>query len=392
MTETFTKYSKPKVLAYSKNIDRYNTSDVDLIKVDKITSKLINKLDPDVIFTDLGDTNNLAELVGNNLNVRRKWVELPEVSDIGIHQTAVLNTLVKYDDVISIFTSAYNTKEDILKTYQSLVSQTYSNWEWVIVDDSTDNDVTYKILKSIEDLDSRVKVYSFKEKSGGCIGEAKYRAAMLCSGSYLVELDHDDYLTEDCLELLVEAYNKNPECGFIYSDAVEVDQYGNSNTYPDGFAFGYSHHYEAVYKNKVYYPSVAPALNPKSIRHIVSVPNHVRTWRTSVYRQIGGHNRRMRIADDYELIVRTFLATRFMHIPKLLYIQNFDGNNSQDAGGNRADIQIRVKEIAQFYSKQIKDRFEELGGHDFCYGIHLDELYNTVHDPNTKSYHLTFEL
>jgi glycosyltransferase involved in cell wall biosynthesis len=392
IAEKFSNYSKPKVLAFSKNINKYNQSDIELIKVNELKNEDIIKLNPDLIITDRDNKLGLKELEGNNLNLRRKWVTLPKKSNIGLHESAILNNLIRYTDLISIFTSAYNIKEKILKTYESLIKQSYSNWEWVIVDDSTDNGVTYKVLKRISDNDSRVKVYSFNEKSGGCIGEAKYRAAMLCNGEYLVELDHDDYLIEDCLELLVKGYQENPDCGFVYSDAAEVDQYGNSNTYPEGFAYGYSHHYESIYKGKAYYPSVAPALNPKSIRHIVSVPNHVRSWRASVYHQLRGHNRRMRIADDYELMVRTFLVTRWLHVPKMLYLQNFDGGNSQDAGGNRADIQIRVKEIVGFYSNQISKRFKELGGHDFCHGIPLNEIYNTVHDPNTPSFHKILQL
>lgn len=391
MTETFSTYSKPKILACSNNINNYDQSNIEVIKVEEIKNEVINYLNPDLIITDKNATKE-KELLGNNINIGRKWLELPEKSNIGLHESAVLCSLTKHNDLISIFTPVFNIKEKILKTYESLVSQTYSNWEWVLIDDSNDFDQTYTILKTISNNDSRVKVYKFRENSRGCIGEVKYRAAMLCNGEYLVELDHDDYLTFDCLELLVKGYRENPECGFVYSDAAEVDRFGNSNQYPDGFAMGYGKHYETTYKGKLYYPSVAPPLNPVTIRHIVSVPNHIRSWRASVYHDLRGHNRQMRIADDYELIVRTFLKTKWLHIPKMLYIQNFDGENSQDKGGNRADIQIRVREISEFYSDKIKQRFDELGGFDFCYKIPIPDLYGIRFDPNTPSFHKTMNI
>ena len=52
-------------------------------------------------------------------------------------------------------------------------------------------------------------------------------------------------------------------------------------------------------------------------------------WVRHFYFGIGGHNKFMRIADDYELLVRSFLYTRFTHIPVCCYAQRFDGNNSQ---------------------------------------------------------------
>ena len=76
-------------------------------------------------------------------------------------------------------------------------------------------------------------------------------------------------------------------------------------------------------------------------------------------------DRRLTIADDYELIVRTFLKTRMVRIPKLLYLQFYHNNNTQNA--TRADIQRRVKSIKDFYNKKIYERFIELGVRDWAY-------------------------
>ena len=97
-------------------------------------------------------------------------------------------------------------------------------------------------------------------------------------------------------------------------------------------------------------PANQQNINPKTIRHIVGVPNHVRAWRRSTYFEIGGHNRSLTIADDFELVIRSFLYSKICKIPKLSYIQflynNQGGRNTHDL--SRADIQRRVRTITQY--------------------------------------------
>jgi GT2 family glycosyltransferase len=212
-------------------------------------------------------------------------------------------------------------------------------------------------------------VYSFSKKTGGIIGEAKYRAAMLCDGEYLMELDHDDYLLPDAVELMVKAFTEYPDAGYVYSDCVECDMELNSMCYGDDFAFSYGSYYKQTYNDKELDVCACVPVNPKTIRHIVGVPNHFRSWRRSTYHALGGHNRKLTIADDYEITVRAFLMTRFVRIPKCCYLQFYDGNNTQnsDGGRTRKDIQRRVRSIADKYNEDIKNRFEEVGMTDWAY-------------------------
>jgi len=97
----------------------------------------------------------------------------------------------------------------------------------------------------------------------------------------------------------------------------------------------------------------------------VGVPNHTRAWRRDTYFAVGGHNRNLPIADDYELIIRTFLHTTFVKIPKLGYLQFMHASNSQDV--SRKDIQRKVKSIMYHYNDKIAERFTELGVKDWVY-------------------------
>lgn len=354
----------------------YESYDLNVLylKDDKDINEHIVSFNPDCIITTGASSQVYPNIMLLPIDIRRRWLNLPDSKSDEIGEMAyrcAMNYILSYetDDLISFFTPVYNTGETLLRTYESVKNQTYINWEWVIVNDSNDDGKTLKIAEELAANDARIKVYDFKRKSGGLIGEVKYRAACMCNGAYLAELDHDDYLLPDCAFNLVEAFKKYPEVGFVYSDCAEVDQNWNSLTYSDGFAFGYGKYETQFVMGKLMKVYISMNINPKTIRHIVGVPNHIRVWKKSVYHQIGGHNRRLSIADDYELMVRTFLATKLLRIPKIGYLQFIyaDENAANTHNTARADIQRRVRTIAAFYNEKIKQRFEELGVRDWAY-------------------------
>jgi glycosyltransferase involved in cell wall biosynthesis len=343
----------------------YRTNDDNL-------SEDLHTINPDAILTYSDDWSKFKNLSSQPLDVRSRWIHVGEINEStgeSAYQCAMSYILSQNNpkDLVSYFTPIYNIGEKLKQTYQSLQNQTNYNWEWVLVNDSTDGGITLKVAEDIAKNDNRVKVYDFRRKSGGIVGESKYRAAMLCRGDILAEFDHDDYLMPTCTQTLLDAKNKYPECGFYYTDCVEIDNNWNSLTYGDGFAFGYGHYREEIVFGKPMQVAMSFNINPKTIRHIVGVPNHVRAWRRDAYFNAGCHNRRLSIADDYELVIRTFLTTKLLRIPKLEYLQfiHNDGGNTHNL--SRADIQRRVRTIAHHYNDRIKSRFEELGLKDWAY-------------------------
>lgn len=338
---------------------------------DRDVNTVLSEFKPDGVIT-LGDSwEKYTKLSGCNLETRRKWIHLEHInSDTGeiifnCLNKSMLDPFYKETPLVSIFTPIFNTKEVLWRSYESLKRQTYTNWEWIMVNDSSDGGKTLKIALEIQKNDPRVKVYDFREKTGGIVGESKYRAASLCSGQYLIEFDHDDILLPDAVQMTVDAFQKYPDCKFVYSDCAEIDQNHISLTYGNDFAFGYGSYRDEEFDGRIYKAVNTQNINPKTIRHIVGVPNHLRAWDRFFYHSIGGHNRNLSIADDYELIVRSFLNTKFVRIPKMLYLQFFHNSNTQN--DSRKDIQRRVRVISSHYNLKIKQRFEELGVVDWAY-------------------------
>jgi O-antigen biosynthesis protein len=276
----------------------------------------------------------------------------------------------------SIFTPTYKTGDRIFRAYQSLKDQTFQDWEWVVVDDSPENDNdTWNKLQEIASQDHRVKTQRIYPLTGGNVGLAKHRAGMLCEGKWLVELDHDDALLPHCLQECYDASLAYPDAGFIYSDFtspyeddgyVMYDRYTTPDWYarPDNyFCFGYAGHEWEEFEGKRYLRTFYPEINPRTIRFNISMPNHVRIWRKDVYHQIGGHNKQLPVADDLELIIRTFLATKMLHVKKMLYIQYHSRNSTVD--NNSVNINRLSRLIRDHYDKAIHERIIELGGQDW---------------------------
>lgn len=319
-----------------------------------------------------GEMTNFSNLMRAPFDIRRRWLHYRRVEDlvrVGRETYDCIITDVtkprKSTPLVSVFTPAYRSGDRIMRPYNSLRRQTHVDWEWVIIDDSDDDGKTFKDLTKLAMSDHRIQVFKPHRHSGN-IGELKRRAANLGRGSILVELDHDDELTIDGLSLVVGAFEKYPDAGFAYTDCAEVFEAGGNATYPVGWGFGYGKSYDVIYDGKQYIAQRAPLINPKTIRHIVSSPNHIRAWQRDFYNDVGGHSHLLHVADDYELCVRTFLHTRMVKIEKLGYIQYYNQVGNTQRKRNE-DIQRIVRNVQFAYDKRIHDRFLQLGIEDFVW-------------------------
>jgi glycosyltransferase involved in cell wall biosynthesis len=250
--------------------------------------------------------------------------------------------------------------------YESLVAQTYENWEWVIylngVEGGLDALVNYPVLVAIKS-DERIKIV-VSDEINSKIGFNKNKAFHLGTGDVLVEVDHDDMLTPDCLEELYKAF-QDPTVGFVYSDSITYHVNNEFTPYDAHYGWTYK---KVMWRGKEHYSMNSFAPTSHSMAYIWYAPDHVRAWRKSVYVSIGGHNVNLDICDDHELVIRTYLNTKMHHINKPLYVYRITGNNTW-LERNQA-IQDTTRELFKQYAwdlacKDAKDRgldIVELGG------------------------------
>ena len=345
----------------------YSLNDIDNLIKD------YSKYQPDLIIS-----------FGNRIVLDSKILNLRYINyDKIINDVELANEIVKRGTFIncenpkpqfSIFTPTYNIGERILRTYDSILNQSFTDWEWIVVDDSTD-DITWNILLELKEKDYRVKPYRIFPLSGGNIGLVKNRAASLCDGDWLVELDHDDVLTKQCLEVSNDAILQYPDAGFLYSDVCEMFEDGGMKTYDHDFSgnwygrndnffdFGYAGHSWTNVDGKDLIAHWYPDINPLTIRFNISMPDHVRMWERKKYLEIGGHNKNLPIADDLEIIIRTFLNTKIIHVKQVLYIQYNNKNTTVD--NNAIDINRRARLVRDYYDKKIHEKIIKMGKHDW---------------------------
>lgn len=347
---------------------------------------------PDVIIS-FGSLNDLPDLFAMSLQIRKKWIhfdEMPPDEEIDASIQSCFKSLINDDrqfsePLISVITPTYKTK-NIYLPYVSLASQKYTNWEWILYDDGSDDEELHENLKYLSQSDPRIKYFPMQHS--GKIGEVKHNAFHLATGDILVELDHDDELTPWCLASIKEAHDTFSDAGFYYTDCAEVtgENYENAK-YVDGWGFGYGSYRTEYFRNRDYAVSNYPDLNSKTIRHIVGVPNHVRAWKRDFYLSIGGHNVNLHVADDYEILVRTWLKTQMVHIRRFGYIQYHHESNTQKT--RNAEIQRLVALIHQVYEPQIHARFEELGVPDY---IWKDGSLDWSAEPPSEKHFTNYEL
>jgi glycosyltransferase involved in cell wall biosynthesis len=326
---------------------------------------------PHVIIT-VGNRSSYHRLIQSPSDIQRRWLHYDTLPDLELLGLSAYDHYLKnmFDDEtaakrpsVTVFTPAYKSGDKIQRAFRSLRAQTYANWEWVIVDDSDDNGKTFKMLGGLARQDHRIEVFKPWEHSG-IIGKVKNLACRLAKGDILVELDHDDELTDYALDYVVQGFEQFPEAGFLYTDNAEIYEDGTSYTYRDGWAFGYGSYTDVEYHGRLYKSGSAGNINSKTIRHIASAPNHIRAWRKSFYESIGGHNKELHVADDFEIMVRTFLKTRMVRVPKLCYMQHISNTAQQVRNG---DIHRHVRSIRDHYDRMIHERFLELGCDDFSW-------------------------
>ncbi len=127
-------------------------------------------------------------------------------------------------ELVSIITPSYNSEKYIEETIQSVISQTYKDWEMIIVDDRS-GDSTCEKVEKIAESEPRVKL--FRQETNGGAAKARNRALDESKGRFIAYLDADDIWYPEKLEKQVDFMLKN-KAGFSCASYEVIDDSGNS--------------------------------------------------------------------------------------------------------------------------------------------------------------------
>lgn len=126
---------------------------------------------------------------------------------------------------LSIITATYNRKHTIQRVYDSLITQTDKDFEWVIIDDGSD-DGTDELIESFKS--SNLIIIKYRYKQNGGLHAAHNDAVRLAAGKLILLLDSDDWLRKDAVKIIKRYWSKYEEDPTVASIVfLDVDKNGN---------------------------------------------------------------------------------------------------------------------------------------------------------------------
>ncbi len=203
-----------------------------------------------------------------------------------------------YRPLISVILPVYNTDPDYLRVcIESVIGQSYTNWQLCITDDASNLQPTIDLLKLYSIKEPRINLLTRKEN--GHISVASNDSISRAEGDFIALLDHDDFLWPNALFEVVKLLQDKPEADLIYSDEDKIDADS------DKFI-----HFSPYFK-----PDWSPHL-----LECINYITHFSVLRTELVRKIGGFDRHLIGAQDWDLFLRlSENSNKIYHIPTILY-------------------------------------------------------------------------
>lgn len=197
--------------------------------------------------------------------------------------------------LVSILVPVFRTPLIFLeRAILSVLAQTYSNWQLVLVDDYSERPEIDAAFAYYCSIDERVKCVSAPANLG--IAGASNLGLSHCDGEFVALLDHDDMLTRDALEVVAAKLTAAPDIDLVYSDECKIDEYDVAH---EIFA--------------------KPDWSPSLLFNCMYT-GHFSVYRKSLVTEVGGFRSEFDFSQDYDLALRASeRARRICHIEQVLY-------------------------------------------------------------------------
>jgi len=203
--------------------------------------------------------------------------------------------------LVSVVTIVFNGEKYLERAMESLFSQTYGNIEYVVVDGGSSDSTVAILRKRQADID-----YWCSAKDNG-ISDAFNRGISLSTGTYVGILNADDWYDRDTVANAVKAFAESPEAGVVHGDMRQ-------------------------YKGGKHIFTIKPDLGAGKIRYEMPYNHPTCFVKREVYLRHGGFSQRLRIAMDYELLLRySLLGINFSYVPGIVSNMPLGGQSDEKA-------------------------------------------------------------
>jgi glycosyltransferase involved in cell wall biosynthesis len=196
--------------------------------------------------------------------------------------------------LVTIITPTYNREAFLPAAIESVLAQTYKNFEFIIVDDGSE-DNSRKLIESYAEKDSRIK-YLYQENQRQSV--ARNYALSVAKGDFICFLDSDNYWPNDKLEKSLKAFADHPDADIVYGDCITIDEQGNE-----------------LHRNNMrrYSGRIAGLLLKDNF-----ISMNTTMTRRKCFDEMGGMSGKRRVADDYDLWLKFSARYTFQYIPEFL--------------------------------------------------------------------------
>ena len=220
----------------------------------------------------------------------QRWIQVNETKPL-------IYKHFSYSPKFSVIIPVYNAETyQLEECIQSVLAQSYTNYELILVDDCSTWDNVRPVLQRYEKQD-RVKV--IYRPVNGQISQATNDGIKIADGDFVVFVDCDDTISKDALYWFAEKLNVNKELDFIYSDEDKLTEDSKIRHFP------------------FFKPEWSPDLYMS-----MNYTSHLSAYRSSLVKKLGGLRTAYNGSQDYDLTLRLLEISnnkRVGHIPKILY-------------------------------------------------------------------------
>lgn len=213
----------------------------------------------------------------------------------GLEKDALVAERLAYSPLFSVVVPVYNVSPEHLRAcVDSVLAQTYENWELCLVDDAS---TWPRVRETLREYENHPQIaIRFREKNGN-ISQASNDGIAMAKGEFLAFLDCDDALAPNALYAVARKLNEDPALDYIYSDEDRLTDDGK----------------------KRHTPFFKPDFSPDALMSMMYVC-HLSVFRASFVRELGGFRLGVEGAQDYDLALRAVERTsKIGHVAKLLY-------------------------------------------------------------------------
>jgi len=222
---------------------------------------------------------------------------------------------------VSIVIPVYNREKYLGIAVDSVLRQTYTDWELIISDDGS-TDATLDLARNFALYDHRIRVLTAEHKGAVHALIAGFGAAR---GEYIGQLDSDDVLEPEAIRLTVEALDGDEECGMVYTNYIDIDENGQKMRPGRRCSIPYS--------------------PERMLNEFMTF--HFRLIRKSIYDKIGGFNTQFNNIEDYDLCLRLSEVTNIKKIDEFLYLYRFHPDSTKVTMDHLERINLCKEAITQ---------------------------------------------